>query len=131
MITHAPLLAVYLLITLVARQQPTNANTYLLVIVVHEMHGRIHHNYWQITIVLVHDPLSLSDYIPHGEPHPSCDRQFAYKNFRSAVAYKCYFNYLIITNFIAKVHVLSRIFDFYLNESKLKLDLTNELSCIS
>ena len=36
-------------------------SSYLTVIVVHEMHGRMHHNHCQITILLAHDPpLSLA-----------------------------------------------------------------------
>ena len=31
-------------------------NSYLTVIVVHEIHGRMHHNHCQITILLAHDP---------------------------------------------------------------------------
>ena len=39
-------------------------NSYLPVIGVHEMHGRMHPNYWQITILLVVDLCSsLADFI--------------------------------------------------------------------
>ena len=34
-------------------------NSYLPVIGVHEMHGRMHPNYWQITILLVVGPLFI------------------------------------------------------------------------
>ena len=37
-------------------------NSYLTVIGVHKMHGRVHPNYCQITILLVVDPLSSWDY---------------------------------------------------------------------
>ena len=54
---------------LVARQLPTNThthtythNSYLTVIGVHEMHGRMHPNYWQITILLVVDLCSSLAY---------------------------------------------------------------------
>ena len=38
-------------------------NSCLTVIGVHEMHGRVHPNYCQITILLVVDPLSSWDYL--------------------------------------------------------------------
>ena len=38
------------------------ANSYLPVIGVHEMHGRMHSNYWQITILLVVDLCSSLAY---------------------------------------------------------------------
>ena len=49
-------------------------NSYLPVIGVHEMHGRMHPNYWQITILLVVGLL-------YDNPTPSHNRQIAYKNF--------------------------------------------------
>ena len=47
-------------------------NSYLTVIGVHEMHGRMHPNYCQITILLVVDPLSSSVYpmMTHSSPVP-------------------------------------------------------------
>ena len=85
MLTHTPPLAGYLLIkTLVARQQPTNICTSLVVCadvhiiyssyltgtVVHEMHGRMHHNHCQITNLLAHDPLSSLAYSMMTHPLP-------------------------------------------------------------
>ena len=37
-------------------------DSYLTVIVVHEMYGLMHHNHCQITILLAHDDLSSSAY---------------------------------------------------------------------
>ena len=45
-------------------------NSYLPVIGVHEMHGRMHPNYWQITILLVVDLYSLLAYFMMIQPLP-------------------------------------------------------------
>ena len=45
-------------------------NSYLLVIGVHEMHGRMHPNYWQITILLVVDLCSSLTYFMMTQPLP-------------------------------------------------------------
>ena len=42
---------------------PCIHNSYLLVIGVHEMHGRMHPNYWQITILMVIDLCSSLAYM--------------------------------------------------------------------
>ena len=49
---------------------------YLTVIVVHEMHGRMHHNHCQITILLDHDPLSSLAYpmMTHPLPLGNCQQ---------------------------------------------------------
>ena len=48
----------------------TTNNSYLPVIGVHEMHGRMHPNYWQITILLVVDPCSSLAYFMMTQPLP-------------------------------------------------------------
>ena len=45
-------------------------NSYLTVIGVHEVHGRMHRNNYQITILLVVDPLSSSAYPMMTHPSP-------------------------------------------------------------
>ena len=45
-------------------------NSYLPVIGVHEMHGRMHPNYWQITIFLVVDLCSSLAYFMMTQPLP-------------------------------------------------------------
>ena len=45
-------------------------NSYLPVIGVHEMHGRMHPNYWQITILLVVDLCSSLAYFMTTQPLP-------------------------------------------------------------
>ena len=45
-------------------------NSYLPVIGVHEMHGRMHPNYWQITILLVVDLCSSLGYFMMTQPLP-------------------------------------------------------------
>ena len=45
-------------------------NSYLTVIGVHEMHGRMHPNYWQITILLVVDLYSSLVYFMMIQPLP-------------------------------------------------------------
>ena len=45
-------------------------NSYLPVIGVHEIHGRMHPNYWQITILLVVDLCSSLDYSMMTQPLP-------------------------------------------------------------
>ena len=45
-------------------------NSYLPVIGVHEMHGRMHPNYWQITILLVVDLCSSLAYFMITQPLP-------------------------------------------------------------
>ena len=45
-------------------------NSYLPVIGVHEMHGRMHPNYWQITILLVVDLCSSLAYFMMTKPLP-------------------------------------------------------------
>ena len=45
-------------------------NSYLPVIGVHEMHGRMHPNYWQITILLVVDLCSSLAYFMMTQPLP-------------------------------------------------------------
>ena len=45
-------------------------NNYLPVIGVHEMHGRMHPNYWQITILLVVDLCSSLAYFMTTQPLP-------------------------------------------------------------
>ena len=45
-------------------------NSYLPVIGVHEMHGRMHPNYWQITILLVVDLCSPLAYFMMTQPPP-------------------------------------------------------------
>ena len=45
-------------------------NSYLPVIEVHEMHGRMHPNYWQITILLVVDLCSSLAYFMMTQPLP-------------------------------------------------------------
>ena len=52
-------------------------NSCLTVIVVDEMHGRMHHNHSQITNLLAHDPPSSLAYPMM--PHPSPSQQLAYK----------------------------------------------------
>ena len=57
-------------------------NSYLTVIMVHEMHGRMQHMYThsQITILLAHDPLSSLAYpMMVTQALPSRSRQFAYR----------------------------------------------------
>ena len=61
-------------------------NSYLPVIGVHEMHGRMHPNYWQITILLVVGPLFIIGLL-YDDPTPSHSRQIAYNNF--ATTNKC------------------------------------------
>ena len=48
----------------------TAHNSYLLGIGVHEMHGRMHPNYWQITILLVVDLCSSLAYFMMTQPLP-------------------------------------------------------------
>ena len=48
-------------------------DSYLIVIVVHELHGRMHHKYCQITILLAHNPLSSSAYPMITHPPPVAD----------------------------------------------------------
>ena len=55
-------------------------SSYLTVIGVHEMHGRMHPNYCQITILLVVDPPLIIG-LPYDDSLFSCSWQFAYKNF--------------------------------------------------
>ena len=43
-------------------------NSYLTVIGVHEMHGQVHPNYCQTTILLIVDPLSSWDYLMMTHP---------------------------------------------------------------
>ena len=48
---------------------------YLIVIVLHEMHDRMHPNYCQIIILLAHDRLPShywSTHVPYDDPHLSC-----------------------------------------------------------
>ena len=45
-------------------------NSYLTVIGVHEMHGRMHPNYWPITILLVVDLCSSLAYFMMIQPLP-------------------------------------------------------------
>ena len=45
-------------------------NSYLPIIGVHEMHGRMHPNYWQITILLVVDLCSSLAYFMMTQPLP-------------------------------------------------------------
>ena len=79
-------------------------NSYLTVIGVHEMHGRVHHNYSPITILLVVDLIGLL----YNDLTPSHSRQIAYKNFG------CYRQLLTSCNACQKlirhnaVHVYSR-----------------------
>ena len=54
--------------------------SYLTVIVVHEMHGRMLHNHCQITNLLAHDPPFIIG-LPYDDPPPSPSQQLAYKNF--------------------------------------------------
>ena len=56
-------------------------NSYLLIIGVHEMHGLMHPNYWQITILLVVDLYSSLGYFMMIQLTPFHSRQIAYKNF--------------------------------------------------
>ena len=49
---------------------PAIYNSYLPVIGVHEMHGRMHPNYWQITILLVVDLCSSLAYFMMTQPLP-------------------------------------------------------------
>ena len=56
-------------------------NSYLPVIRVHEMHGRMHPNYWQITILLVVDLCMFIIGLLYDDPTPSHSQQIAYKNF--------------------------------------------------
>ena len=55
-----------------------HAYSYLTVIGVHEMHGLMHPNYCQITILLVVDPPFIIC-LPYDDPPLSCTQQFAYK----------------------------------------------------
>ena len=48
----------------------TKLNSYLPVIGVHEMHGRMHPNYWQITSLLVVDLCSSLAYFMMTQPLP-------------------------------------------------------------
>ena len=45
-------------------------SSYLTVIVVHEMHSRMHHNHCQITNLLAHDPPSSLAYLMMTHPLP-------------------------------------------------------------
>ena len=58
-------------------------NSYQMVklIGVHEMHGQMHPNYCQITILLAHVPLAIIISLPYDDPPPSHSQQFVYKNF--------------------------------------------------
>ena len=69
-----------------AHMNASTHNSYLPVIGVHEMHGRMHPNYWQITILLVVGPLFIIGLL-YDDPTPSHSRQIAYKNF--ATTNKC------------------------------------------
>ena len=53
-------------------------NSYLTVIGEHEMHGRMHANYYQVTILLVVDLFIIG--LLYDDPTPSHSRQIAYKN---------------------------------------------------
>ena len=54
----------------IKNSQYTIYNSYLPVIGVHEMHGRMHPNYWQITILLVFDLYSSLAYFMMTQPLP-------------------------------------------------------------
>ena len=68
---------VYMLVCVYTRHMQIS---YLTVIVVHEMHGRMHHNHCQITYLHVScTPFIIG--LPYDDPPTSPSQQLAYKNF--------------------------------------------------
>ena len=46
-------------------------NSYITLIGVHELHGRMHPSEGHVTILVADDPLSSPAWAPHGHLHPS------------------------------------------------------------